>query len=200
MPQGDQLCQRETRSGTRFADKARSSAARLSLHPLVQVMLQCGLQSHPPRGASPVKRVAKLFIRAGDQYVFSYKRAPGKSKDNRLELLGGHVEQGEEPFEALLREAEEEEITGRLYREVYEQRPVYEEVILRHEGSAEMQCIFRIEIGTDTVAKLVVDPEESYGLELIPVARFDSDTNLAAMRDEFTPKSLAIFRGLGRKV
>lgn len=147
-----------------------------------------------------MKQVAKVFIRTGDSYIFSRKRARGKKKDRRLELLGGTLKPGEGPLEALIREAEEEESSGRLAEEIRRQQPGYEKVVLSKAGIEEPQYLFRIEIDPGTAETLEADPEESYGLERISVALFDSDQGLREMLEPFTPKTLAILRAMGREI
>ncbi len=144
-----------------------------------------------------MKQVAKIFIRTEGSYIFSRKRAPGKQKDKRLELVGGGFEKGEGPLEALLREAVEEESSGRLAEEIRRQQPVYDKLVLQVAGADEPQYLFHIEIDAETAEALEADPEESYGLERVPAALFESDEELKAMREEFTPKTLAIFEAMG---
>jgi 8-oxo-dGTP pyrophosphatase MutT (NUDIX family) len=144
-----------------------------------------------------VKQVAKIFIRTEESYLFSRKRAPGKQKDKRLELVGGGLEKGERPFEALVREAAEEESSGRLAAEIRRQTPSYDKVVLLVKGIDEPQYLFHIEIDAETAEALKADPEESHGLERIPVSLFESDEELRTMREEFTPKTVAILRAMG---
>jgi 8-oxo-dGTP pyrophosphatase MutT (NUDIX family) len=135
-----------------------------------------------------MQSVAKMFIRQGDQYLFSRKRAPGKPvKDGKLELLGGKIEPGESRVQGLLRELREEERTGILARKA-ETLPLRAEFLHLH---GQDNFIYRMEITPDELDDLEMDDEESYGYEMLGEADISDDPN------RFTPKTLKIFRGLG---
>ncbi len=147
-----------------------------------------------------MKQVAKVMIRAGEFYLFSRKRAPGRKKDRRLEMLGGALEAGEEPLAALIREAREEELSGLLAEELERVRPSYEPITLERGAVTEPQYIFRLDIAEELADKLEADSEESYGLETVKAKLFDSDYEMKYLRDQFTPKTLAILRAMGRVI
>jgi NUDIX domain-containing protein len=148
-----------------------------------------------------MKEVAKVLIRSGENYIFSRKRAPGHDhKDNKLEMLGGTLEPGESPFTAMVREAAEEETSGALARELKRQSPEAEVVVLSETGVPEPQHVFRITIAPDVVRGFEPDEEESSRIEPVLAEVFDSPEGLRGMRSEFTPKTRAILRAMGREI
>ena len=147
-----------------------------------------------------MKQVAKVLIKTGESYIFSRKRAPGMHKDKRLECLGGTLETGESPRDALIREAIEEESSGHLAAELRRQRPGYEKIVLRAAGMDEPQYLFHITVSPDVAETFEAGPDESYGFERIAAAMFDSDAGLKELRDQFTSKTIAILRAMGRSI
>ena len=141
--------------------------------------------------------VAKVFVRTDDGYLMVRKRAPGTEKDNRLEHLGGHIEEGESPLEGMLRELREEETTGLLASEMQRQHPSPLRFPL--EG-AEDQLIFELRIDSALARRLRADEAESYGLETVSAETLENDGKLRDFRDQLTPKTLAIYRAMGRIV
>lgn len=135
-----------------------------------------------------MQSVAKMFIRQGEQYLFSRKRAPGKpKKDGKLELIGGKIEPGENRVEGLLRELREEEKTGILARKAAT-LPLRAEFLCIH---GQDNFVYRMEITPDELEGLEMDGEESYGYEMLEESDFVDDP------ERFTPKTLKIFRALG---
>ncbi len=115
-------------------------------------------------------------------------------------MFGGTLEAGETPFEALLREAGEEESSGGLVQELRRQEPTFATVLVHMLGTPERQHLFEIRVDPETADGLVAHENESYGVERLPAAVFDSDAELNRRRRLFTPKSIAIFRALGRSI
>jgi len=145
-----------------------------------------------------MKPVSKVLIRTGEHYLFSRKRAPGQKKDRHLEMLGGKLEKNEDPLDALIRETREEEASGLLADFLERERPGYEEVRVDLNVMDEPQYIFRIEMEPALADQLKADPDESHGLEKVKAALFDSDYEMKYLRDQFTPKTVAILRAMGR--
>ena len=73
-----------------------------------------------------MREVSKIIVRidgfAEPTQLMSIKKAKGTPKHKKLEILGGGTD-GQDAFEGLLRELEEEEKTGRLAQIVREQHP-----------------------------------------------------------------------------
>ncbi|MBC8368077.1 NUDIX domain-containing protein [bacterium] len=147
-----------------------------------------------------MKPVSKVLIRTGEHYLFSRKRAPGRKKDRHLEMLGGKLEKNEDPLDALIRETREEEASGLLADFLERERPGYEEVRVDLNVMDEPQYIFRIEMDPALADQLKADPEESHGLEKVKAALFDSDYEMKYLRDQFTRKTVAILRAMGRVI
>ncbi len=147
-----------------------------------------------------MKPVSKVLIRTGEHYLFSRKRAPGQKKDRHLEMLGGKLEKNEDPLDALIRETREEEASGLLADFLERERPGYEEVRVDLNVMDEPQYIFRIEMEPALADQLKADPDESHGLEKVKAALFDSDYEMKYLRDQFTPKTVAILRAMGRVI
>ena len=146
------------------------------------------------------KRVAKVIVRAGDHYLFSRKRAPGKRKDGLLELIGGGLRDGEAPFAGLLREAGEEEVSGTLAGSIAAAQPGCREFDLEWKGDVDPHSIYEIDVPESEAALYEHDPRESRGFERVPRGDFESDDWLRARIGEFTSKTRAILRALGREV
>ena len=140
--------------------------------------------------------VVKVFIRTGSYYLMSRKRAPGRTADGRLEHLGGHLEAGETALEAMIREAHEEERTGRLAVLIEQERPEARRV--RVGRDSQLHFLFELTVEESEVDAFKADNKESYGFELVSAEQIDTDGGLAEMRDILTPKTIAIYQALGR--
>lgn len=142
------------------------------------------------------KRVAKVFLRLDDHYVFSQKRAPWLPEDaaaRRLELIGGTVVGDETPFEALVRELGEEETSETLAEKAHTLRPIPQLIIVY----GEPHYIYRMTINSDEFERMVHDPEESYGFDLVPEAVIADREKLRENAARFTWKTRGIFQALG---
>ncbi len=146
-----------------------------------------------------MKSIAKVMVRAGAYYVLSRKRAPGKIKDHRLEHLGGHLKRGEQPLEALIREVGEEEKTGGLAREVERLKPEPRLVEVGGPGG-QLHYLYEVSVDEALARNFKADPGESYGFDLVKAEDLDTDEGLVSFSAELTPKTLAIYRALGRPV
>jgi 8-oxo-dGTP pyrophosphatase MutT (NUDIX family) len=91
------------------------------------------------------------------------KRAPGSDNDGKLEFLGGRMESGEVPYEALVRELSEEEATGSLARIVMSHEITPAEHLI---GDA-LHYLFTIDISLVQYSVMTYHPAESYGLRLV---------------------------------
>lgn len=137
--------------------------------------------------------IAKLFIRANAYYIFSEKRKPSSPKsDHGLELAGGQIEDGESPLEALIREVEEEELSGIIAAKTRHQRPECKRVVV----DGQDHFIFEISIEDDDFKNLRHNEDESYGFVKVEVGIIDKKHELRISLSRFTPKTRKIFRAL----
>ena len=135
------------------------------------------------------RRIAKLFLRVENMLVFSRKREPSApQKDGRLELIGGAIETGENPFEGLLRELEEEETSGLLRRRAGQIRPVPRTFTV----NGEPHYLYSIAITADEYQTLRHSPSESYGFERLPKSFPARALSRPELLSRFTPKTRAI--------
>ncbi|WP_080802710.1 NUDIX hydrolase [Desulfamplus magnetovallimortis] len=140
-----------------------------------------------------IKYVSKIIIICKKQYVFSIKKSPLRPfKDKRLEFFGGNVDQGETPFEGLIRELQEEEMTGILAEKAKALKP---EPLKSFEVDGKIQCIYQMEITTDEYPKLKAHPDESYGIRSLPQKIFELPRTIDL--ELFTPKTIKIFQNMG---
>jgi hypothetical protein len=142
------------------------------------------------------KRVAKIFLHLDDHYVFSQKRAPWLPEDaatRRLELIGGTIVGDETPFEALLRELQEEETSGMLAEKARTLRPTPQQIVVY----GEPHYIYRMTISGDEFERMIHDPEESYGFDLVSETVIADREKLRENAARFTWKTRGIFQALG---
>ncbi|MBI9047711.1 MAG: NUDIX domain-containing protein [Anaerolineaceae bacterium] len=142
---------------------------------------------------SNVRYVSKIIIICEKQYVFSIKKSPlNPLKDNRLELFGGNVDLGETPFEGLIRELQEEEMSGILA----EKAKAFKLKPLKLFGiEKKTQCIYQMEISLQEHSQLKAHPDESYGIQTLSQKKIVTLENIEM--DHFTPKTIKIFQNLG---
>lgn len=140
-----------------------------------------------------VNYVSKIIIICEKQYVFSIKKSPLRPfKNNRLELFGGNVDLGETPFEGLIRELKEEEMSGILAEKAKEFKL---KPIKLFEVERKTQCIYQMEISLHEYSQLKAHPDESYGIRTMSQKIFETGENIDM--DQFTPKTIKIFQNLG---
>ena len=136
--------------------------------------------------------VAKLIVRVVNTgapvVLLSRKRAKGTPKHGRLELLGGGIDDGEEPLEGLIRELAEEEKTGGLARKVGWEQPAPK--LMTIEGTP--HYIFEVSISLEEYLDLQHNRKESLGLKVVPQSAL-SDSQI---QSRLTPKTQKILTAL----
>ncbi len=136
--------------------------------------------------------VAKVFVRieymGAENILLSRKRAKGTPKLGRLELLGGGIDDGEEPLEGLIRELAEEEKTGGLARKVGWERPAPKFITI--EGTP--HYIFEVSISLEEYLDLQHNRKESLGLKVVP----ESVLSTSQFQSRLTPRMQKILTAL----
>ena len=111
---------------------------------------------------------SKLRIRVGHTglVLMSRKHAPGTSKHDRLELIGGGLDWPESPREALLRELGEEELSGDLRAMASDPTRLLgpHRVVLDHG----YHYLYELRLAPEHVSRLVPNDEESVGYVAVP--------------------------------
>lgn len=139
-----------------------------------------------------MKRVSKIILLKENYFIFSIKKAPKRSeKHKKLEFFGGQVEEGETPFEGLVRELTEEECSGVLARKAVEVAPEHQEI----EVSDYPHFIYTMTLTNDDLADLDPCPEESFGYRLIRKNIISKSSGMVTEK-EFTPKTVSILKKL----
>jgi hypothetical protein len=136
--------------------------------------------------------VAKLFIRANAYYVFSKKRKPSSKSDHHLELMGGHIEDGESPLNALIREVKEEELSSVIATKTERQQPKGEQIVVDNEK----HFIFEIRVDDHDFKKMRPDGKESYEFVKVEADIIKQKDKLNNNLSRFTSKTGKIFRAL----
>ncbi len=136
------------------------------------------------RRVGRLPEVAKVLVTVrgeNDLLLFSRKQAPGMRKHGRLELLGGHIEPREKPFDGLVRELAEEEASGLLAKRARKLKPKRHEVGL----SDAVYHLYRLTIDFDDYVRLEPVLTESMGFVLVP----PNALKKRAVHDQLTPKT-----------
>ena len=133
-----------------------------------------------------------VAVRMGSErsLLFSRKRAKGQAKHRQLELLGGHMDDEEDPLTALLAELEEEEKSGVLAEHVTAERPSSQTFTI----AGTTHFVFDTELTLDQYLDLRHGKKESLGFKLVPEA-------LVAARElqwRFTPRTRTILARIPR--
>jgi 8-oxo-dGTP pyrophosphatase MutT (NUDIX family) len=137
-----------------------------------------------------VAKARILFVRGDEEWaLLSRKNAEGMTKHGQLEMLGGHVENGEEPLPGLIRELREEERSGALADHVERLEPTYTAKTVDNST----HFLFEIRLPESEFSKLDPDPVESIGFELIPV----TELQVGAHWEELTWRTKRIFEAFG---
>jgi hypothetical protein len=132
---------------------------------------------------------SKLLIRDGTAYLFGGK----PRKMGRLEMLGGGLESGEAPFEALLRELREEESSGALEKLARERAPAPLTIVA--EGRTDF--IFRIDVEKLDLGSLVAAANEVTTLALVARSTIEDPEALKPNRKLFTRRTWKLFEAMG---
>ncbi len=118
-----------------------------------------------------VAKVRILVLQGGEPcYLLSKKCKKGHADHKKLEMLGGHLDDGEAPPEALVRELKEEESTGALAKLAKKRNPSFGTMTV---DGAEHH-LFELTIFWDEFSRLEADEKESLGFELVPVEALDA--------------------------
>ncbi len=144
--------------------------------------------------------VVKVFVKVASSYLFSIKKDKGTRSDGLLEHLGGHIMYRESPFEALVREAKEEECSGRLAAELCEQKPVPQELFVKVGAFQEKHYVYQITISKERAAQLEADKRESYGFEFVEAHCIESERDFNNNSQRFTWKTRQIHKALAGKM
>lgn len=145
------------------------------------------------------REIVKIFIKTKKYYIFSRKKAYGQRSNGLLELIGGHVESGETPLEALLREVQEEEETGILANLLVNIKLPPTEVTVAVNGIGELHYIYYLNVSEEDSKKLKASNDESYGFEFIKTSLVETKKGLVKLRTDLTWKTNEIFSGLGKR-
>ncbi len=122
--------------------------------------------------------------------LMSRKRAPGERKHGKLEFFGGHLDPGEEPFEALLRELREEELSGTLAARALHAEPVP----FVSDLPGVPHHLYELPIDAADFDTLTFDPVESLGLVLVPL----DELRAGDWTERVTPRTRAILEAWRR--
>lgn len=138
-----------------------------------------------------VAKIRVLVDREGELWsLLSRKHAGGDpQRHDKLEMLGGHLEVGESPREALLRELAEEEASGELARIAEEREPSYRSML----ADGAMHHLFELRVDASKAEALRHDPQESLGFEWVRASRLDA----GELTDRLTPRTRAILSAFG---
>lgn len=121
--------------------------------------------------------------------LMSIKSAPFSDKDGHLEFLGGQLNPAEPPEAGLIRELQEEELTGNLAK--LAAKRAKRVGFFAAEGAD--HALFHFSISFAEYCRLVWDEEESHGFVLVP--RPFLEANLASL----TPKTRALLQQMSRR-
>ena len=136
--------------------------------------------------------VAKLFIRVNGYYIFSKKRKRSSPKsDHYLELFGGHINDGESPRKALIREIEEE-LGCIIAAKLKNKRPKPKKIVVDKED----HFIYKVSFDSDDFKNMRCNTCESYGFEKFEARVIDEQDKLRIKLSCFTTKTRNIFRAL----
>ncbi len=133
--------------------------------------------------------VSKIFVELKEFYLFSEKRKPRSSNDHLLELLGGHLGNSETPFQGLVRELLEEDLSGVLANKVKSSNLQPRDIVVNNEKHS----IYEIKISKNEFDNLKHNPTESYGFHLIEKSIIDDKKSLENNIYKFTKKTRKIF-------
>lgn len=141
-------------------------------------------------------QVAKICVRVtgdgDDRCLMARKRSRDKDKHDHLEFLGGHLDEGDTPFEAIARELAEEESTGKLAAAL----PDNLAPLADAEAGGAHHYLFHLEIDAELAASLEADPEESLGFRLVDTRALSG----GELDDQLTSRTRAILSVFGDRL
>lgn len=139
------------------------------------------------RHADQVAKIRITLEQGGRRWaLMSRKRARSKRKHGKLEFLGGHLAEGELPFDALLRELGEEEPSGTLAARARAVRPTP----FVSDLPGVPHHLYEMSVAAADFDALGFDPTESLGLVLVPLDELLAGT----WNERVTPRTRAILR------
>ena len=139
-----------------------------------------------------MREVSKIIVRidgfAEPTQLMSIKKAKGTEKHKKLEILGGGTD-GDDAFEGLVRELEEEEKTGRLAEIVREQKPEPRSFSIDQSP----HHMYEVTISFEDYLTLRHHKAESFGFKVVPEAKLKD----AKFHAQLTRKTLTLLHGMG---
>jgi hypothetical protein len=140
-----------------------------------------------------LRNISKIILFQDDCFFFGIKKAPHEpSKDGKLELLGGGVDEGETPLEGLIRELAEEDESALVANKVALLRLTPVKIVI--EGDSHF--IYHTAITANELERIRMSAKESYGYRLIPRPTIISPEPLD--HAVFTRRTVKIFDVLKR--
>lgn len=139
-----------------------------------------------------MREVSKIIVRiegfAEPTQLMSIKKAKGTPKHKKLEILGGGTD-GDNAFEGLVRELEEEEKTGRLAEIVREQKPEPQSFSIDRTP----HHLYEVTIAYEDYLTLRHHKDESFGFKVVPESKLKDTT----FHRQLTRKTLTLLHGMG---
>ncbi len=112
-------------------------------------------------------KIAKIIVVVSENntshYLMSIKKKIGKQGHGKLEFLGGHIDHEETPFEGLIRELKEEEISCYLAKKASKEKMI----AFESEIDGALHFLFKLTISQSEFDRLEACEDESLGFELI---------------------------------
>lgn len=139
-----------------------------------------------------MREISKIIVRidgfAEPTQLMSVKKAKDTPKHKKLEILGGGTD-GQDRFEGLVRELEEEEKTGRLAELVREKHPEPRSFSIADAP----HHVYEVTIDYEDYIALRHHKSESFGFKVVPESKLkDPD-----FHPKLTRKTLTLLHGLG---
>lgn len=140
-----------------------------------------------------MSKKAKIILSVDDSFLFGIKRTPNDpGRDGKLELLGGGLDKGETPLEALIREVAEEEPSSIVADKIAHLEPTPMKITV----DDDRQFIFHMAITKEELDGITLNTKEHYGYRLMERSAVVSAPKLDL--SVFTRKTVKIFAELRR--